>query len=296
MGPTVSSSCPQVTIRPNELNLPSMAIGSLAGTDTLHRTVTNVAAQVETYTASVQGLGGLDVAVAPNHFTIQPGAAQQYAVTFTENAAPFNAYAKGSLTLTGDKGHVVRIPVVVQPVRIQAPVEVSGSGASSSLNYNVKAGFAGNLGYSVLGLQAATKFDHTVNGDPGCGFDTTKPDDAVAKGTATVDSFTTPADARMIRFQTFQSDASSTVHDLDMFVYRAAPGSDAYSLVLSSGGPDANEVTTSTSAGSLTAGAKFKVYVLGCGVERQRHVHAVRLGPHRRRPATRSRRPRPPVR
>jgi hypothetical protein len=267
VGPTVSSSCPQVTIRANELNLPSMAIGALAGTDTLHRTVTNVANQAETYTASVQGLSGLNVAVAPDHFTIQPGAARQYAVTFTENTAAFNTYAKGFLTLTGDRGHVVRIPVVVQPVRIQAPVEVSGSGATSTLSYNVKAGFAGNLGFSPVGLQAATKFDHTVNGDPACGFDTSKPDAAVANGTATVDAFTTPADARLIRFQTFQSDVSSTVHDLDMFVYRAAPGSDTYALVLTSTGPDANEVATSTSVGSLTEGAKFKVYVLGCGVD-----------------------------
>jgi hypothetical protein len=267
MGPTVSSACPQVTIRANELNLPSMAIGSLAGTDTLHRTVTNVAKQAETYTASVQGLTGLNVAVQPDHFTIQPGAAQSYAVTFTQNNAAFDAYAKGSLTLRGDKGHVVRIPVVVKPVRIQAPGEVSGSGTTSSLTYNVKSGFAGNLDFPTVGLQAATKFDNTVKGDPGCGFDTAKPDAAVANGTATVNSFTTPADAKLIRFQTFQSDASSTVHDLDVFVYRAAPGSSTYSLVLTSGGPDANEVTTSTSVGSLTTGAQFKVYVLGCGVD-----------------------------
>src|SRR5436190_24008602 len=39
-----------------------------------------------------------------------------------------------------------------------------------------------------------------------------------------------------------------------MFVYRAPPGSDAYSLVLSSGGPDANEVTTSTSVGKRRLG------------------------------------------
>jgi hypothetical protein len=52
-----------------------------------------------------------------------------------------------------------------------------------------------------------------------------------------------------------------------MFVYRAAPGSSSYALVLTSGGPDANEVTSSTSAGSLTAGAQFKVYVHGCNVD-----------------------------
>src|SRR5439155_318302 len=120
--------------------------------------------------------------------------------TFTETTAAFNAYAKGSLTLTGDKGHVVRIPVVVQPVRIQAPAEVSGTGTTSSLTYNVKAGFAGALGFPTVGLQAATKFDDTVSGDTACTFDTANPDASVAKGTATVDTFTTPADAKLIRF------------------------------------------------------------------------------------------------
>jgi len=267
MGDAVSSACPQVKIRANELNLPSLAIGALAGTDTLHRTVTNVAGKSETYTAEVSGLTGLNVTVSPSTFTVAPGAATEYAVSFAQVSAPFNAYAKGFITLRGNLGHVVRIPVVVQPVKLAAPAEVAGSGTTGSLSYPVKAGFAGTLGRTIRGIQVATKFDHTVNGDPGCTFDTTKPDASVAAGTATVDSFTTPANARFIRFQTFQSDSSASVHDLDMFVYRAAPGSDAYALVLSSGGPDANEVTSSNSTGSLAAGAKFKVYVHGCGVD-----------------------------
>jgi hypothetical protein len=267
MGPSVSASCPSVTIKPNELNLPSLAIGAMAGSETLHRTVTNVTGSSETYTATVQGLTGLSVTVSPATFTVAAGAAQQYAVAFTEISAPFGSYVTGSITLTGDHGHVVRVPVVVQPVKFQAPVEVAGSGASSSLSYNVKSGFNGNLIHSIRGLQEATKFDNHVNGDPACGFDTANPDAAVANGTATLNTFTTPANARMIRFQTFQSDASASAHDLDMFVYRAPPASSTYSLVLTSGGPDANEVATSTSAGSLTAGAQFKIYVLGCGVD-----------------------------
>jgi hypothetical protein len=255
-------------MRPNELNLPSMAIGAMAGADTLHRTVTNVASKTETYTASVQGLTGLKVDVTPGNFTIDPGAAVDYSVAFTELSAPLAQYAKGSITLTGDKGHIVRIPVVVQPVKIQVPTEVSGSGAAGTVTYDAKSGFNGTLSRTIRGLQVATKFDNHVNGDPACGFDTAHPDASVANGTATLNEFTTPADAKYIRFQTFQSDSSSTVHDLDMFVYRAAPTApSSYTLVLASGGPDANEVAASTSSGSLTPGAKFKVYVLGCGVD-----------------------------
>src|SRR5262249_41773508 len=145
MGNSVSSACPTTPVRPNELNLPSLAIGALAGTDTLHRTVTNVASKSETYTATVQGLPGLSVAVSPSTFTLAPGAAQTYSVSFTETTAPFAKYTTGSITLTGDNHHVVRIPVVVQPVKLAAPTQVDGSGAASSLTYNVKSGFAGSI-------------------------------------------------------------------------------------------------------------------------------------------------------
>ena len=268
MGNSVSSSCPSLAIRPNELNLPSMAIGALAGADTLHRTVTNVSDKTETYTAKVTGLTGVTVAVSPSSFTVAPGQAATYAVDFTEATATFNAYAKGFITLTGDKGHVVRIPVVVQPVRLAAPAQVDATGTSGSLSYNVKAGFAGTLNFaSILGLQAADKRDLTVKGDPACGFDTSKPDAAVANGTATVSDFTTGAGISYVRFQTYQSDVSSTVHDLDMFLYAQAPGASSFSLLATSGGPDANEFIGSTSSLLTAAGTKLKVYILGCGVD-----------------------------
>ena len=158
------------------------------------------------------------------------------------------------------------MPVVIQPVKFQAPTEVLGSGATSSVTYNAKAGFAGNLTYSIRGLQAATKFDNTVNGDPSCNFNTANPDAMVAAGTATVSTFTTPADTSYIRFQTFQSDGNAAAQDLDMFVYRAPPASSAFALVATSGGGDSNEVVNSTSSGSLTPGAQFRVYVHGCTV------------------------------
>ncbi|MFL5927931.1 MAG: S8 family peptidase [Gaiellaceae bacterium] len=267
MGNSVSSACPTTPVRPNELNLPSLAIGALAGTDTLHRTVTNVASKSETYTASVQGLTGLDVAVSPSTFAIAPGAAQSYSVSFTQVSAPVAKYAKGSITLTGDRGHVVRIPVVVQPVKLAAPTQADGAGAASSLTYNVKSGFNGTLTTAVLGLQAADKRDRTVNGDPSCGFDTADPEKAVTNGTATVDAFTTPANVGYARFQTFQADVSSTVHDLDMFVYRLDPQTGKYALIATSGGPDANEAVGSTSSLLTAEGTQLKVYILGCGVD-----------------------------
>jgi hypothetical protein len=53
-----------------------------------------------------------------------------------------------------------------------------------------------------------------------------------------------------------------------MFVYRAAPADGSpYQLIGVSGGPDANEIVNTSSPGSTTAGAKFKIYIHGCNVD-----------------------------
>jgi hypothetical protein len=252
----------------SDLNSASIAIGDMAGSQTVSRKATSVGSKSETYTFSYSGLGGLSVTPSTTSFTAAPGSVTPWSVTFQRTTAALNAYTKGFIVWTGNQGHFVKMPVAIQPVRFSAPSEVSGSGASGSVTYSTKAGYAGTLTYpSIRGLQAATKFDNHVNGDPACAFNTANPDSMVSAGTATVNSFTTPADASFIRFQTFGSDATAAAKDLDLFVYRAAPGSSTYVLVLTSGGPDANEVASSTSAGSLTPGAQFKVYVHGCGVD-----------------------------
>ena len=47
--------------------------------------------------------------------------------------------------------------VAIQPVKFQAPVEVSGTGTTGSLTYTTKAGYTGALNYVIRGLQAAAK-------------------------------------------------------------------------------------------------------------------------------------------
>ena len=157
--------------------------------------------------------------------------------------------------------------VAIQPVKFQAPVEVSGTGTTGSLTYITKAGYTGALNYAIRGLQAAAKTVRTLGTDASCNFDTANPDAMVAAGKANLSTFTTPAGANYVRFQTFASDASASAHDLDMFAYRAAPGSSSFALVATSGGPDQNEVINSTSAGGLTAGAQWKIYVHACNVD-----------------------------
>jgi Subtilase family/Fibronectin type-III domain/Peptidase inhibitor I9/PA domain len=251
----------------SDLNSASIAIGDMAGSQSVSRTATSVGSTSETYTPSVVGLGGLDVAL-PAAFTIAPGASQAWSVTFTRKAsAALNAYQKGAIVWTGNQGHVVRMAVAIQPVKFQAPLEVTGSGTSGTINATAKSGYAGTLNTFTRGLQAAVKDDLTVGSDAACAFDTAHPDDMVAAGKANVSMFTTPSGANYIRFQTFQSDASASAHDLDMFVYRKNVGASSFVLIATSGGPDANEIVNTTNANSLTAGAEFRIYVHGCSVD-----------------------------
>jgi hypothetical protein len=259
---------PGATLDASDLNSASIAIGDMAGSQAVPRTVTSVGSASETYTFSYSGLAGLSVVPSASSFTIAPGASSTYNVTFTRTTAPLNAYVSGFIVWTGSKGHVVKQVVAIQPVKFAAPVEVTASGTSGSLNLNAKSGYTGNLAYSISGLQAAVATTQHVGGDPSCNFNTANPDAMVAAGYATVTTFVTPPGASYIRFQTFASDAGAAAHDLDLFAYRATPAAGApFVLAATSGGPDQNEVVNSTSVGGLAAGAKWRVYVHGCSVD-----------------------------
>ena len=73
------------TIDPSDLNQASIAIGDLAGSQTVTRTVKNVGATAETYTPAVTNLLGSATASTRLSFTIAPGASQTYTATFTHD-------------------------------------------------------------------------------------------------------------------------------------------------------------------------------------------------------------------
>ncbi|SDZ58751.1 Outer membrane protein assembly factor BamB, contains PQQ-like beta-propeller repeat [Asanoa ishikariensis] len=111
------SACAAVpkSFDPSDLNTPSVAIGRLAGTQTVTRSVTNVGRAKATYTPSVSGLPGVSVKVTPKRLTLRPGQTGSFTVKFTRATAAMNAYVSGQLTWSDTK-HKVRIPLVVRPV------------------------------------------------------------------------------------------------------------------------------------------------------------------------------------
>ena len=181
------------SLDPSNLNVPSIAIGDMAGIQTVSRTVKNVG-EKEKYTFSYSGLAGITVTPSVTSFTVEKDKSKSYSVTFTTNGAALGSYTGGYVTWTGSKGHVVRIPVVIRPVAMAAPREVSGS-------YNVTFGYNGPFTATGSGLVPATSFSNSIFTGEWQEY--------------TVD---VPAGATYARFAIFDSETTAG-SDLDLYIF-----------------------------------------------------------------------------
>jgi subtilisin family serine protease len=193
-----------------DLNQASLAIGAMAGTRTVTRTVTNVSGAAESYTVS-ETVPGIDIVATPATFTIPAGGTQAISLRVTRDDAPLDRYAKGSLTLTSS-AHSVRIPVAVRPVAVSAPSEISGATTGDgSKTFSVTPSFTGTLQSSANGLLGATPVAGSVVTG---GFDFTAPTTSAATKKYELNA---TADTKLLRFDL---DAASASDDLDLYVYR----------------------------------------------------------------------------
>ena len=216
---------------PTNHNTPSIAIGALAGLQTIRRTVTNVGSHRATYHVQVEAPPGFEIRVRPEEFTLEPGQRKRFTMRFTNVGAALNEYVFGSLTWT-DGEHNVRIPIVVQPVAVGAPGAFVGTGATGTATLDVGFGYTGPYSPTVSGLVAAQETAGTVLQDPDQTFD---PADPAGTFSTTV---TVPAGVLLARFQLFDEYTDGD-DDLDLYVFDSAGN-----LVASSGSPTAAEVVT----------------------------------------------------
>jgi subtilisin family serine protease len=194
----------------SDLNYPSIAIGALAGEQTVVRTVTNVG-PAGTYTVSVNAPPGIDVTVNPASLTLGKGAKAMYYVTFTANAdSVINEWTFGSLTWS-DGSHFVTSPLAMMPVAIAAPAEIRSSGTEGSLSFDVTFGYTGDYTAAPHGLVSALMTQGNVPDDPGDSFSPFGP------GT-TLHRVTVPANTAYARFSLFD-DYTDGQDDLDLYVY-----------------------------------------------------------------------------
>ncbi len=149
---TGEADFPGVTpIDPSDLNQASIAIGALAGTQTVVRTVK--ATSDGTYTPHISGLSGIHVTVDSPSITLTTGQTATYHVTFTRTTAALKKYATGSLTWTDTTtGTTVRSPIAVQPTAVAT--SVSGTGTNGTVTVPTALGVNGTTPLHVYGLAA----------------------------------------------------------------------------------------------------------------------------------------------
>jgi subtilisin family serine protease len=231
---------------PSNYNGASIAIGDLAGSQTVTRKVTNVGNATATYTASTTGLAGVDVMVQPASLTLAKGQSGKFTVTFTRTTAALNAYTGGYLTWT-DGSHNVRTPIVIKPVALSAPAAVSSTGGP--VDYKVTFGYSGTFTAAARGLVPAALTDGVVADDP------TDSTCSLTSPNAQLIDVAVPAGTTYARFSLFDADVNPG-SDIDLCVFRAG------SLVGSSGsGTSAEEVNFVN-----PPAATYTVVVQGWGV------------------------------
>ncbi len=198
-------------VRPQDLNLASIAVGGLVGRTTVVRRVTNVASTTETYTASVAGLTGVTARVRPATVTLEPGESRRVRVRLVAGpSAPVDDFDSGTLTWTG-LSHQVRLPLVVRTVDVSAPGEVAASGGTGSLEVTGHSGRGAAVDPVASGLVPATPVGLSLR--PG--------DLDPAAPTVDDDTFgtdvTVPEDTEALRVEVAGRNGGD---DLDLYLFR----------------------------------------------------------------------------
>ncbi|WP_238161775.1 S8 family serine peptidase [Kribbella antibiotica] len=230
--PTTHELCAGGKIDPSDLNYPTIAVGDLAGKQTITRTVKSVSKLPEVYFPKVTGATGLKVTVSPKVLIALPGKSVTYKVTIENAGAPLEQYSFGTLTWKS-AFHAVSSTLAVKPLTVKAPVQVKGTGVSGSAPVSVTAGYTGTLNTTAVGLTAATVTDAVVKKAGGVSFPATNPqaNDHVAKFTVAI-----PAGTKYARFSTFDADYPAAT-DVDVYVYKSG----TTAVLANSGGGSSEE-------------------------------------------------------
>jgi hypothetical protein len=207
-------------------NLPSITVGSVPGSVTVTRRVTNVSASAATYTSSVS-VPGFTAVVTPSSLTVAPGETKTYTIKFTAAGATEGQWNYGSLVWS-DGTHAVKSPVTLRTGKmIAAPAELTGTTVSGTRLLTVRTGFAGRMG-SFKGGWLPVSTSPTASLSP----------DAVSSSvflaacragadTASMKVYpvSIPAGTMVARFELRQEDTNSPISDHDLQVLNPANNS-----------------------------------------------------------------------
>jgi len=205
-------------IDPSDLNLASIGVAELAGSQTVTRTVTSVTPGDATYSVSIEAPPGIDVQVSPNMITLAEGESATYEVIFTTLAgAATDEWTFGALTWS-DGTHNVRSPLAIRPVALAAPDEVSGDGTSGSVSFDITFGFSGDFAAVGHGLIPAATQPGNVVDDPANDINV-----ALSTGVGvTFHVVSVPAGTGHLRVALFDEHTDGA-DDLDLYLFGPGP-------------------------------------------------------------------------
>lgn len=152
-------SCHLVTMDASDLNLASIAIGDIPGSQTVTRRATNVSGGATTFSASYTGLDRYTVSVQPPALMLAAGETGAFTVTFTRTTAPVftglvSDFRGGQLTWSGS-GTTVRMPVIISSTAATATVPALIQGGVETLRLKMNIGYSGSFRATPRGLVPA---------------------------------------------------------------------------------------------------------------------------------------------
>ncbi|GAW50198.1 MULTISPECIES: S8 family serine peptidase [unclassified Nocardioides] len=182
-------------VDPKDVNVASMADASVTGETVFHRSFRASRKGTWKITSQVPGF-----TMKVNHARVKSKRVDDIVdvtFTFTRTTAPLGSYTQGSVTLDGPTS--VRIPVALQPLSVDAPTSVSGTGTDGSVDVPLTAGFTGDLDVTAHGLAESDTVE-----------------DSVDVGDFKLECVTVTPDTSLARFAV---DSIDDTADLDLFVY-----------------------------------------------------------------------------
>lgn len=235
---------------PADLNLPSIAIGGLSGSQTVTRTVTAVThlgrskknnTRPQKYYARIEAPPGFTVDVSPSTLYIAPGETASYELTISNATAVPNSWQFGAITWESTRraDNDVRSPIAVSAAAFITEENIDATGTDGAASFDLTFGYTGDYTAGVHGINNSTilprilvdgqgagfSFAAGVGGDPSYSFEVLPP---VAPGTAA------------LRFSTYDAyTAGGAADDIDLYLYYC-PGFTC-SLVDSSAAGGSNE-------------------------------------------------------
>lgn len=200
----------------SDLNVPSIGIAELVGTQTVTRTVTDVSGARARYRVNVVAPTGVTAVASPRVINVPANGSVSYTVTFTAtDSAPLGQWLFGSVTLKGLRnGKTVFSPVAVKAALFDTVDSVDGTGTDGAASFDVTFGYTGDYTAAAHGLEAEVLTSDVVNQDADQTFD---PSDVGAGATAHAFDLTGAAFARFALPPSSVADPGLT--DLDLYVY-----------------------------------------------------------------------------